>query len=95
MSEKQSYIDKAKARLDQWEAEIDKLRAKMDEAGADARIEYRDELDELRKRRAEAKEKLSKLADAGDDAWDDVRHGLETAWDRVETAFKKATSRLG
>lgn len=95
MSEKQNYIDKAKARLEQWESEIEKLRAKMEEAGADAKIEYRDELDELRKHRTEAKEKLSKLAEVGDDAWDDVRHGLEAAWDRVESAFKKAKSRLG
>jgi len=95
MSEKQHYIDKAKARLEQWEAEIDKLKARMDEAGADARIEYREELDDLRKRRTEAKEKLSKLADAGDDAWDDVRQGLEAAWDKAESAFKKARSRFG
>jgi chromosome segregation ATPase len=95
MTDRQAYIDKAKARLDQWEADIDKLKAKLDEAGADAKIEYADQIKKLGVQRDEAVEKLKTLRDSGDDVWDDVKEGLETAWERVEKAWKDAKTKIG
>ncbi|WP_323797284.1 hypothetical protein [Nisaea sp.] len=40
MSEKNQYIEKARARIAQSDAEIDRIKARADEAGADAKIEY-------------------------------------------------------
>ena len=53
MSEKNQYIEKAKARIAQWDAEIDKMKAKADEAEADAKIEYQKQLSEMRTQRDE------------------------------------------
>ncbi len=36
MSNRDEYIEKAKARLEQWNADIEKMQAKVDEAQADA-----------------------------------------------------------
>jgi hypothetical protein len=36
MSEREHYIEKAKAKLDQWNAEIDKLKAKVSRSAATA-----------------------------------------------------------
>jgi uncharacterized coiled-coil DUF342 family protein len=95
MTDRQAYIDKAKARLDQWEADINKLKAKLDEAGADAKIEYADQIKKLGVQRDEAVEKLKTLRDSGDDVWDDVKEGLETAWERVEKVWKDAKTKIG
>jgi len=51
MSKRDQYIDKIKAKLDQWNAEIDKMKAKVDEAEADTKIEYQQQLDEMRAER--------------------------------------------
>lgn len=59
MSEKSQYIEKAKAKLDQWNAEIDKMKAKIDEAEADAKIESQKQLNEMRAQRDEADAKLA------------------------------------
>ncbi|SUZ34033.1 hypothetical protein ROE7235_03814 [Roseibaca ekhonensis] len=41
MTEREQYIEKAKAKLDQWNADIDKFKAKVAESDADAKIEFR------------------------------------------------------
>lgn len=47
MSEKDAYVEKMKAKLDEWNAEIDKLQAKAKQAEADAEIQYNDEISAL------------------------------------------------
>ena len=94
MSDREQYVEKAKARLEQWNAEIDKLRAKADEAEADAKIAYRKQIDDLRDRRDEAEAKLKEMTEAGDGAWSDMKAGFDKAWDGMAEAFDKALSRF-
>ena len=55
MTDRSEYVDKMKAKLDEWNADIDKMQAKAKEAQADARIEYDKQLVEMRKQRDEAR----------------------------------------
>ena len=93
MSEKNQYIEKAKARIAQWDAEIDKMKAKADEAEAGAKIEYQKQLSEMRTQRDEADSRLTELRNASDEAWEDVKFGFDKAWDDISNAFTNATSR--
>src|SRR6056297_2046857 len=93
--EKDAYRQKLEARLDQWRAEIDKLQAKAAEAGADARVEYEKQVDELREKQDEAREKLKELDNASDDAWQDIKEGVEKAWESLGDAVKSARERFG
>lgn len=94
MSEREQYIEKAKARLDQWTAEIDKLKAKAEEADADAKIEYDKQIDELRAQRDEAENKIKELQEASDEAWSDMKSGFDKAWDSMSGAFQSALARF-
>ena len=94
MSDKSAYREKLEARLDQWRAEIDKLQAKAAEASADARKEYEDQVDELRKQQDAAREKLKELDKASDDAWEDLKDGFEKAWDNLGDAVESARERF-
>lgn len=94
MADKDQYVEKAKARLDQWNADIDKLQAKAAEAQADARIEYEKQITQLRKQRDEAEAKLKEMSAAGEDAWRDMKTGFDKAWDDAASAFEKAMSRF-
>ena len=62
MSEREQYIEKTKAKIDQWNAEIKKMKAKVDEGEADAKIKAQKQLDEARKQRDEAEQKLKRNA---------------------------------
>jgi len=94
MSAKQAYEKKLEARLDEWKAEIEKLKAKAAGAEADAQLQYEKEIDNLQKRQAEARQKLEELRKAGDDAWEDMKAGIENAWSELQDAMGKATARF-
>lgn len=94
MSMKQSYVDRLKAQFDEWNAEIDRLKAKADKAGADARIETYQQIDELRMKQIEAQERLGELQAAGETAWEDLKSGVEHAWKGMGDAVSRAASRF-
>lgn len=94
MSSKQAYQKKIQAQLDEWSAEIDKLRAKADRADADAEIALNREIDNLRDKRNQARQKLDELSSAGEDAWEDIKTGVEAASNALGQAVRSAQSRF-
>ena len=94
MSMKEAYEQKLQAQLDEWAAEIDKLKAKADSAEADAQLGYYKQIEELRSIQKSATNKLAELKDAGDDAWEDLRAGIDSARDSLGNALKSAASRF-
>ncbi len=94
MSDREQYVEKAKARIEQWNADIEKLQAKADEAKVGAKIEYEDQLKDLRAQRDEAKAKLDEMAEASDSAWDDIKAGFESIWEKATNTFESAKARF-
>jgi uncharacterized coiled-coil DUF342 family protein len=94
MSKKQAYEEKLKAQLDEWNAKIDVLKAKTQSAEADAKVEYHETIEELRKKRSAANDKLQELRQASDDAWEDLKEGIEQVWAALGSAVKEASSRF-
>ena len=94
MSNRDAYVQKMKAKLDEWNAEIAALEAKARGAQADARVEHEKHIAELRAERDQARARLDKLRAAGDDAWDDLAAGMEKAWRSLSDSVKSARSRF-
>ena len=89
MLKKDAYVKKMNAQLDEWSAEIDKLQAKAEKAEAGLQIEYAKKLDELKSLRTAAKQKLIEIKESGDDAWNDFKAGLESAWNELENTLNR------
>jgi uncharacterized coiled-coil DUF342 family protein len=95
MTEKRdAYVQKLRAKLDEWNAEIDKLAAKADQAEAEAKIEYYRQVEDLRAKRKDVEDKMAELQQAADGAWEDLKAGIESAWDSLGNALKSAASRF-
>lgn len=94
MSMKETYQQKLQAQLDEWNAEIEKLKAKSDKAEADIKLEYYEEIEDLRVRQEAAREKLTTLKNASDDAWQDLKAGIDDAWHTLGEAVQKAVARF-
>lgn len=94
MSKKEAYEHKFQAQFDEWSAEIDRLKARADGADADAEIAYYEEIEKLRARQGEMKEKLHEFKESGDDAWDDIVTGVESAQNALGNALRSAQSRF-
>jgi hypothetical protein len=89
--EREEFKQKAKQSIDDIFVRIEKLEAKMDKAKADAKVKYKDEIDELKAKKADLQAKYEKLEDAVEDKWEEVKKAF------IESApsFKKGLSRLG
>jgi len=92
MSNRDEYVAKLKAQLDQWNAEIAKWEARAKEAQADMRIEADKQLEAYRHQRDEAVEHMRKMQTASGDAWRELMHGAEDAWAKMREAFERASS---
>lgn len=94
MNSKDDYVRKMHSQLDHLSAEIDTLTEKAEHIKADARAEYHKHLDELRTKRDEVKAKLNTLQNAGESAWNDMKAGVELAWNAISEALSSAKSRF-
>jgi hypothetical protein len=92
MSNRDEYVAKLKAQLDDWNAEVGKWEAKAKGAQADARIEYEKQLEAFRRQRDQATEEIRQVQAAAGDAWLDLAHGADEAWGKAREAFAKARS---
>ncbi|MCR4298275.1 MAG: coiled coil domain-containing protein [Gallionella sp.] len=94
MSTKDEYVRKMHSKLDHWNAEIDKLATKASQSKAAIHAEYNKQIEELRSKRNEARNKLERLQDAGEGAWEDMKAGVDMAWDAIGEAIDSAKSRF-
>lgn len=94
MNERDAYMAKLKAKMDEWIADIDKLEAQARGVQANARLNYEQQLASLKAGRDAAAQKMRELQDASADAWETLREGAETAWSDLSKALKDAAERF-
>jgi lipid II:glycine glycyltransferase (peptidoglycan interpeptide bridge formation enzyme) len=92
MINRDEYVQKLKAQLDQWNAEAKKWEAKAEEATATMKAEYEKQLNTLHSRRDEAMYQLKLLQGASTDAWQDMMKGADQAWKGMQEAVNRARS---
>lgn len=94
MSTKDEYVRRMHTKLEQWNAEIDTLAARVDQLETDARAGYRKQIETLRGKRDDARRQLDTLQQSGESAWQDMKAGVEIAWDAIGEALNSARSRF-
>lgn len=90
MSSHQDYIDRLRNQLQEWDYELDRLDNRVRDLAGQARERAREQLDEARDYRREVEGKLEKLERSASDAIEDLRNGLEIAWDGLKTGYYAA-----
>ncbi|MEJ2384311.1 MAG: hypothetical protein P8Y54_07910 [Xanthomonadales bacterium] len=94
MSRKQDYERKMAAQLREWQAKIDLLKARAEKAGAEQKIAYHEQIENLRAHQRKARDRFEELRDAGEDAWDQLVDGLESAGSELKDALRRAGEKL-
>jgi len=89
MENNEGHVGKREAQLKRWGAKLDRLVAKAEKAGADAKVEERKCIDDLKAKVQTAHSKLAELKAAGGEKWGVLKTGVESAWSELEAAFKK------
>jgi hypothetical protein len=83
------------AQLEEQRARLDLLKAKAKRAVADGKIMAYEELAEAEQKLASAKGKLKDLANASENAFGELKAGVEKAWNDLTESCKKAARKFG
>ncbi len=94
MQAKKTYEETIQSNLQAIDERMKSLAAEIDKAGADASQQVEDEMADLRRRRQELNSRFQSLKSAGDDAWTDMKSGLDSALDVMDRTLKRASSRF-
>ena len=94
MSKKDEYFATMESQMKKWDAEVDKLRAKGDQMGAEARIQYYEQLKAMRANRDAANKKLQEMRTASESAWQSMQAGMDAAWTSLQNSLDKASSQF-
>jgi uncharacterized protein YicC (UPF0701 family) len=96
METKDSYSKKMKAKFDdlnyKWNIERNKLEAKAKQAKVDVKKKFEEQLKTLQEKRERMGQKLDQIDTASEDAWKDIKAGVDSAWQSLNEAIKKARS---
>lgn len=94
MGNRDEYVRKMQAKLEEWNAEIDTLTAKADEVTADVKKECLEQIESLKAKQVVARQKIEELQHAGEGAWKDLKSGVDLAWTAIGEAIDSARSRF-
>lgn len=89
-----AYRQIFEARLKELEARIAILQARAEKASADAKIEFDQQLQVLNQKYMDARNRLKDWRASAEDAWDELRSGMEESLDELSEAVENAGKRL-
>lgn len=94
MSLKNAYREKMEAQFDEQRARLELLKAKAKHAVADGKIMAYEELADAEGKLAAAKASLKELGTASEDAWQELKGGVEKAWSALTDSCSKAAEKF-
>ena len=94
MSLKNAYREKIEAQIEEQRARLELLKAKAKSAAADVKIMAYEEIGDADAKLDALKAKLKELGNASGDAWQEMKDGIEKAWDDLTASCKKAANRF-
>jgi len=92
--QKDSYEEKAEARLRELKRQIDDLNAKASKQGSEARKQFDRQMADLDRQRVTVQRQLEKLKTSSQQAWRDMKPNLDAAMKNLETAYQRAAADL-
>jgi len=94
MSLKDVYREKLEAQIEEQRARLELLKAKAKRAAADVKIIAYEEIGDSDAKLDALKGKLKELGNASGDAWQEMKGGIEKAWEDLTVSCKKAAHRF-
>jgi uncharacterized coiled-coil DUF342 family protein len=91
MKTRDDYVAEMKAKLDVWNAAIDALEAKARKRQAQTAEDFTAQVNELKSKRDEVKDRLQEIQNASEDAWERLETGAERIWDDMKQAFEETS----
>ena len=89
MDKKEAYKEKVNAEIIEHSTKISALKAKLKSEAVDAKVASMEKIDELEKKLAHIKDKLSDAGDAAEGSWEAIKDRLEATRKEISISVKK------
>ena len=90
MMNRDEYVQKLKAQIDQWNAEASRWEDKAKQGQAGMKAEYERQIGNFRAKSEEAMAELRRVQTASADAFAEMMRGADTAMRGMQEAFERA-----
>lgn len=94
MNTKEAFKQKMEAEIELAQAKLAELRAEAKGSAADARLNYDKQIEELEQKIDMTRTKLKELGEAGEEAWEHLKDGVESAWDTLSSTARDTAAKL-
>jgi F0F1-type ATP synthase membrane subunit b/b' len=94
MKLKEAYQEKLEAQIKEWTAQLAEMKAKADKAGADAKSQMYQQIDQVRARKEAVQQKLTEIKAASADSWQALKTGSEKALDEMKKTWESMKSKF-
>jgi hypothetical protein len=75
-----------------WNIERNKLEAKTQHSKVEVKKRFEERLKMFQERREHMRRKLDQIDDASEEAWRDIKEGVDSAWKSLNEEVQKAQS---
>lgn len=89
-----AYRQKIDAQMKEMKAKMMMLESEAEKSSADLRIKYQTKVNDLKTRFEEIEKKLDQLSDSGEEAWDEIRTGIDESMSELRMALENATKNI-
>jgi hypothetical protein len=94
MSTKEAYRQKIEAELELVQAKLAEFKAQAKISTADARIKHAKQVEDIEQKVGATKAKLKELGAASEDAWEQLKDGVESTWGALSVAIRNAAAKF-
>ena len=94
MANREEYIQKMKAQLDEWNADLGKLEAKLADASDATKERLAPYVENVRDARDAAVKKLGELKNSGEASWESLEGEVEHVWKTFKQSVNYFKSQL-
>src|SRR5690554_7807720 len=85
-----TFIDKMRNQLEDWDYQLDRFEHRVKDMRAELQNKAKVRIEEFRDKRRELEARVAELEKSSERALEDLRDGVELAWDGLKTGFYAA-----
>lgn len=93
-TKRDAYVEKLQGNIAKWNGELDEIQAKADKAKDELKAEFQKQIEEIKAKRLALEGKMTDLKNSSEEAWEDVKSGVDVARQILGQAISSAKARF-
>ena len=94
MADRKEWVEKTKAKIDEWDRTVGEFEERMSTVSDEARAEYQERLAVAKRHLAGARGDLTRAREAGSDRWKELEKDVTETWKTTRNMLERSLEEL-